>query len=268
MVPRRSPYRGLRVEPLEDRVLLSADAAMPAPPAAWSALRTAWLNHLPAFPFAHLADPALPALSWNGETQGLRLYFHERQALWENRFEHGRHEGSVLRSLLTLAGPTGKELVLPPGPELPTEKGADGGALTAPALPPGSGAGVAMPGGVVSMPPTAGTERDGLQGRSPLDRDALALGPPAAEAGPGPEAEFSAEPGPPVAGLLPFDLKSLREGVDALFERLGALARPADRDSLFVALGPWLLVAGVLTWELTLLLPDKEERRGSDDHPT
>jgi hypothetical protein len=251
----RSPCRGLRVERLEDRVLLSSGSPVPVSPTFWSDLRTAWLNHLPTLQVARLIDTALTAA---GDTLAERLSLREREALWEDHIEHERRDGPALLSLLPQAAPAGKEPLLPHHPQVPAAKAADGaGPLTGPALPPGTGAGVALPVRLVSVLHPAGPATDAPEERAAIGPDAVASGPqPAAdlELDRGArEGDFTAEPGPPLVGLLPFDLKPLREGVDALFERLGALARSGERDSLLVALGPWLLVAGVMAWELTLL---------------
>ncbi len=253
MAQRRSPCRGLRLEPLEDRVLLSASSPAPASDAIGADLRTAWLNHLQPLQLARLAGTTLTT----DETPAERLSPREREDVGEDRIEHERRDGQGLLSLLPQTWPAGKEAFSPPGPQVPAARVSDlAGPVSGPAIPPGPGPGIALPVGVVSVPPGA-REASPPEVRAPIGKDAVAAAPqPAADPEPEQgtrEGDFVAEAGPPLAGLLRLDLKPLCEGVDALFERLGALGRPGEATSPLGALGPWLLVAGAVAGELALL---------------
>jgi hypothetical protein len=78
---------------------------------------------------------------------------------------------------------------------------------------------------------------------------------PTTEPGPGPEshgiADLQPEIGIPLPGLLPVDLAALQHSADAFFEQLAQLTAPGEGDSMLLSLGPWVLVAGGVAWELS-----------------
>jgi hypothetical protein len=66
------------------------------------------------------------------------------------------------------------------------------------------------------------------------------------------EARFDPEPGIPLAGIVPVDLKQLQHGVDAFFEQLAHLGDDRDAAGVCATLAPWLLLAAAAAWEFAL----------------
>jgi hypothetical protein len=70
--------------------------------------------------------------------------------------------------------------------------------------------------------------------------------------------DVNPEPGVPLAGLLPVDLKLLQQSVDAFFTHLSQLAEDHPPVQLCLKMAPWLGITVVAAWEFALLTQRKK----------
>jgi hypothetical protein len=70
--------------------------------------------------------------------------------------------------------------------------------------------------------------------------------------------EVAPEPGVPLAGLLPLDLKLLQQNVDAFFTQLSQLAEDNPPAGLCLKMIPWLGITVMAAWEIALLARKKK----------
>jgi hypothetical protein len=78
-------------------------------------------------------------------------------------------------------------------------------------------------------------------------------------------ADLHPESGNPLAGQLPVDLKTLQRNVDAFFSQLARLGQDGETGQVCLKLAPWLGVAAVLSWEVTVLRNKKRHRERYPD---